>query len=165
MTFRMSVEAGPPEPRIHSAALYRAHGFHVRRRDDLQFPAKCIAEAILGAGSVLARWGRAGCRQSVCPRLRPRWPDAGRRWPSGRPLLAEDRLYRLLDRHDDFHDGRRERRGGRRPRCRSEERSVGKECVSTCRSRWSPYTKKKTTKNNNYAAHRHRTSIQNANKQ
>src|SRR3546814_12761143 len=22
--------------------------------------------------------------------------------------------------------------------CRSEERSVGKECVSTCRSRWSP---------------------------
>src|SRR3546814_14806839 len=28
---------------------------------------------------------------------------------------------------------------------RSEERRVGKECVSTCRSRWSPYhTKKKT---------------------
>src|SRR3546814_9399093 len=26
---------------------------------------------------------------------------------------------------------------GRRPR--SEERRVGKECVSTCRSRWSPY--------------------------
>src|SRR3546814_3100472 len=26
------------------------------------------------------------------------------------------------------------------PRCdRSEERRVGKECVSTCRSRWSPY--------------------------
>src|SRR3546814_4274934 len=28
---------------------------------------------------------------------------------------------------------------------RSEERSVGKECVSTCRSRWSPYNKKKNT--------------------
>src|SRR3546814_17676425 len=26
---------------------------------------------------------------------------------------------------------------------RSEERSVGNECVSTCRSRWSPYHKKK----------------------
>src|SRR3546814_4107783 len=26
-----------------------------------------------------------------------------------------------------------------RPRLRSEERRVGKECVSTCRSRWSPY--------------------------
>src|SRR3546814_18019891 len=31
-------------------------------------------------------------------------------------------------------------RGQTRPgRLRSEERRVGKECVSTCRSRWSPY--------------------------
>src|SRR3546814_15769175 len=29
------------------------------------------------------------------------------------------------------------------PHTRSEERRVGKECVSTCRSRWSPYHKKK----------------------
>src|SRR3546814_12289082 len=29
---------------------------------------------------------------------------------------------------------------------RSEERRVGKECVSTCRSRWSPYHYKKKTK-------------------
>src|SRR3546814_19595270 len=29
---------------------------------------------------------------------------------------------------------------------RSEERRVGKECVSTCRSRWSPLHKKKKTK-------------------
>src|SRR3546814_10094890 len=28
-------------------------------------------------------------------------------------------------------------------RRRSEERRVGKECVSTCRSRWSPYPSKK----------------------
>src|SRR3546814_15408231 len=28
---------------------------------------------------------------------------------------------------------------------RSEVRRVGKECVSTCRSRWSPYHSKKTT--------------------
>src|SRR3546814_15043505 len=28
---------------------------------------------------------------------------------------------------------------GRDPEHRSEERRVGKECVSTCRSRWSPY--------------------------
>src|SRR3546814_15078019 len=27
---------------------------------------------------------------------------------------------------------------------RSEERRVGKECVSTCRSRWSPYNSKNT---------------------
>src|SRR3546814_17858283 len=38
---------------------------------------------------------------------------------------------------------------GRGGNLRSEERSVGKECVSTCRSRWSPYhytTKKYITK-------------------
>src|SRR3546814_14752070 len=29
--------------------------------------------------------------------------------------------------------------GGLAVRLRSEERRVGKECVSTCRSRWSPY--------------------------
>src|SRR3546814_18137130 len=32
-----------------------------------------------------------------------------------------------------------------RGQARSEERRVGKECVSTCRSRWSPYTSKKNT--------------------
>src|SRR3546814_20818806 len=32
--------------------------------------------------------------------------------------------------------------GGKRGR-RSEERRVGKECVSTCRSRWSPYHEQK----------------------
>src|SRR3546814_14028137 len=31
---------------------------------------------------------------------------------------------------------------------RSEERRVGKECVGTCRSRWSPYHVKKKTQNN-----------------
>src|SRR3546814_13156496 len=32
---------------------------------------------------------------------------------------------------------------------RSEERRVGKECVSTCRSRWSPYHKKKKKQKKN----------------
>src|SRR3546814_2234007 len=31
---------------------------------------------------------------------------------------------------------------GQRAQTRSEERRVGKECVSTCRSRWSPYNLK-----------------------
>src|SRR3546814_12583173 len=34
---------------------------------------------------------------------------------------------------------------------KSEERRVGKECVSTCRSRWSPYHSKKTP--HNYTMH------------
>src|SRR3546814_3071260 len=39
----------------------------------------------------------------------------------------------------DAH-GRQEQQGDDVPRfARSEERRVGKECVSTCRSRWSPY--------------------------
>src|SRR3546814_18335264 len=33
---------------------------------------------------------------------------------------------------------------------RSEERRVGNACVSTCRSRWSPYHEKKKTKMNIY---------------
>src|SRR3546814_21049753 len=33
--------------------------------------------------------------------------------------------------------------------CRSEERRVGKECVSTCRSRWSPDHYKKNNKKDN----------------
>src|SRR3546814_18599387 len=37
---------------------------------------------------------------------------------------------------------------------RSEERRVGKECVSTCRSRWSPYHyKKKIERENNNMIH------------
>src|SRR3546814_1096506 len=40
---------------------------------------------------------------------------------------------------------------------RLEERRVGKECVSTCRSRWSPYHSKTKTKTNNYI-HQHRTT-------
>src|SRR3546814_11302256 len=34
------------------------------------------------------------------------------------------------------------------PKLRSEERRVGKECVSTCRSRWSQYPEKKKDVNN-----------------
>src|SRR3546814_13493840 len=33
---------------------------------------------------------------------------------------------------------------------RSEERRVGKECVSTCRSRWSPYPSKQQQHTHNY---------------
>src|SRR3546814_12066280 len=52
---------------------------------------------------------------------------------------AEERLQRLLG--GRIGAGARGA-GGRRDEReigRSEERRVGKECVSTCRSRWSPY--------------------------
>src|SRR3546814_9754490 len=45
------------------------------------------------------------------------------------PVVGADRALNLVDR-DALE---------RISRGRSEERRVGKECVSTCRSRWSPY--------------------------
>src|SRR3546814_17476767 len=50
--------------------------------------------------------------------------------------------------------GCRARRGSR-----SEERRVGKECVSTCRSRWSPYNSKKQQA---YMHHIHNTHTHNS---
>src|SRR3546814_14669886 len=49
---------------------------------------------------------------------------------------SEDRLRAALARlgaADFLHEARLY------PKVRSEERRVGKECVSSCRSRWSPY--------------------------
>src|SRR3546814_20020355 len=40
-------------------------------------------------------------------------------------------------------------------RTRSEERRVGKECVSTCRSRWSPYHEKKNKKHSRESKKHH----------
>src|SRR3546814_15385330 len=39
---------------------------------------------------------------------------------------------------------------------RSEERRVGKECVSTCRSRWSPYHYKKNQKDKRHITTRYK---------
>src|SRR3546814_11914708 len=44
---------------------------------------------------------------------------------------------------------------------RSEERRVGKECVSTCRSRWSPYHSKKTTHKSSQKTHENNNSTLN----
>src|SRR3546814_15788751 len=72
------------------------------------------------------------------------------------PLMAgldEDRHRFLVTGREDFHRGAVDiahpaaqpevTRGAHRPvaiaHARSEERRVGKECVRTCRSRWSPY--------------------------
>src|SRR3546814_4273034 len=53
--------------------------------------------------------------------------DLGRVWTGAENLL---RLFNDLHRMNfHYHP----------PASRSEERRVGKECVSTCRSRWSPY--------------------------
>src|SRR3546814_14647568 len=43
----------------------------------------------------------------------------------------------------------RQRRFGKTSEQRAEARRVGKECVSTCRSRWSPYVEKKNKRSKN----------------
>src|SRR3546814_15973079 len=62
------------------------------------------------------------------------------RQPAGRAdlrnrLPAQDRSYAVTV--HGAHSGNRIKAAS--PAGRSEERRVGKECVSTCRSRWSPY--------------------------
>src|SRR3546814_20571142 len=60
------------------------------------------------------------------------------------PFVGENEGVAVDDRHrlgagGDFEAERARAFGCRRPGHRSEERRVGKECVNTCRSRWSPY--------------------------
>src|SRR3546814_19873088 len=60
---------------------------------------------------------------------------ARRQYPGGRRAATQRRVAR-----DAALDGRRsDQRPARERPSRSEERRVGKECVSTCRSRWLPY--------------------------
>src|SRR3546814_13453528 len=71
--------------------------------------------------------------------------DLPRRSGLGARLLALRRIFRVPGRRDAGVSGQD---GGALPHAdqvahRSEERRVGKECVSTCRSRWSPYHSKK----------------------
>src|SRR3546814_2804894 len=75
----------------------------------------------------------------VCSSDLPRAADAG-----GGDHFGAQVAQRVLAVHGDDHIvfdqqdvAALEQRG--RGRRRSEERRVGKECVSTCRSRWSPY--------------------------
>src|SRR3546814_6717292 len=65
-----------------------------------------------------------GCPHPSLAPLPPyvRMPDVLPRCEGERPLVDDDALVAI-----GFTSGR------------SEERRVGKECVSTCRSRWSPY--------------------------
>src|SRR3546814_14583975 len=74
------------------------------------------------------------------PPLKPVWPVTSTRLPAKALPKSTD------SRRSDMEHGRRMRLGEPRfarklhpGRGRSEERRVGKECVSTCRSRGSPY--------------------------
>src|SRR3546814_13217505 len=79
----------------------------------------------------ISDWSSDVCSSDLCRSPVQRWPipawlrhGKGRRW---KPLTGAS--------SSEISHGARGRR--------SEERRVGKECVSTCRSRWSPYHSKK----------------------
>src|SRR3546814_16779095 len=78
---------------------------------------------------------RIGDRDVVVLReLARAWAAKG---DDARALLLIDRAYRLQPLNAgimEFYAALLDKRGKR-----SEERRVGQECVSTCRSRWSPY--------------------------
>src|SRR3546814_16767933 len=72
------------------------------------------------------------------------WSRDQRQWDEHHDLDEETGAFRA-DRGERHRGAARRCRGARPPR--SEERRVGKECVSTCRSRWSPSPSKKNTYN------------------
>src|SRR3546814_17918091 len=81
-------------------------------------------------------YGRSrSCRRRALPAARPsdrsqhRPPACDRRTPDREPRRAASPSRRAGWRSRSLRSAQR----------RSEERRVGKECVSTCRSRWSPY--------------------------
>src|SRR3546814_16114671 len=66
--------------------------------------------------------------------------DAGGAWLGLDASLAPGFVDEFRVKHLVHTDGFDRRAGDDLPpQLRSEERRVGKECVSTCRSRWSPY--------------------------
>src|SRR3546814_18569587 len=84
-------------------------------------------------------WQRHDVRQQ------PSWPDAGALAAATRELAAYPPLVSPAD-TDALRAALTQAQAGRAfllpgGDCaeRSEERRVGKECVSTCRSRWAPY--------------------------
>src|SRR3546814_11884672 len=73
----------------------------------------------------------------IAPCLQPRFPVMfARRFGPGGIIGRDHKVAVGAERRGEKHS----------VILRSEERRVGKECVSTCRSRWSPYRKKKKKK-------------------
>src|SRR3546814_13731835 len=98
---------------------------------------------------VKAAWLRPGLYHDRCAllrRLSPTWP-VRLRGPA-HPLKTADGSNR---------HSRRPATPGPYPHLSSEERRGGKECVSTCRSRWSPHHSK-TKINDDYQNESHCTS-------
>src|SRR3546814_9406211 len=81
----------------------------------------------------ISDWSSDVCSSDLIQDLRSRWRRFFRKpTPDHLPRYLLVRMIAYRIQANAFGDLDRET-------VRSEERRVGKECVSTCRSRWSPY--------------------------
>src|SRR3546814_16660704 len=104
----------------------------------------------------ISDWSSDVCSSDLCRRT-ALCRTSGRRQPCSCNVSEASRSYRAFAHPVPIRKSAELRRccserpvGCKRQSCyrrrsggRSEERRVGKECVSTCRSRWSPYHEKK----------------------
>src|SRR3546814_11243682 len=95
------------------------------------------------ARAIAGDYDSRGNRLGAAPRLRARQATATGR-PGREEILALVRLYRTKPQRSWCSP--RDRTSEPGPTVRTEARRVGKECVTPCRSRWSPYTYKTTKK-------------------
>src|SRR3546814_2487190 len=79
----------------------------------------------------ISDWSSDVCSSVLRGRVTAVQPSS-RIFTSGRPMLIIGSIVKIMP---GFNSGP----VPGRPAWRSEERRVGKECVRTCRSRWSPY--------------------------
>src|SRR3546814_15929517 len=100
--------------------------------EELQLP-QVLKEIIMAPRGLVLIVGSTGSGKSTTLASMIDFRNTG---TSGHILTIEDPIE-YLHRHKKSIVNQRE--VGLDTHARSEERRVGKECVSTCRSRWSPY--------------------------
>ena len=104
---------------LENAKSYREQAFKILDAERTQILFNSEWSDKLGAEGMI----RLAARYTVA-RILER-DDFAQRYRQGRPIAVHELLYPLMQGYDSV--------------ARSEERRVGKECQSVCRSRWSPY--------------------------
>src|SRR3546814_14547418 len=102
----------------------------------------------------ISDWSSDVCSSDLWARRSPAEPSSGRRMARSTRCASSTAKTAIPSPEREFDHERRPVQSLRRSEdgapetvgdhdARSEERRVGKECVSTCRSRWSPYPSNK----------------------
>src|SRR3546814_17150595 len=89
----------------------------------------CSSDLIAGGGVGPRMWAEQRARKSAKFSERRNEVSIEEIYHRMRPSASEEQIAEAVE-QELIAEGHH---------CRSEERGVGKECVSTCRSRWAPY--------------------------